>query len=121
MLHRPLHGPGEDARSFGGIRKAALRRTRTPDAGGSETDFLSAFLDARVTAMRQEVAHRDVSRVEEEQRRFLREGNVDLDLPLAWSTYGDGYAIFLRPDSRCPEAGSTDGRPEDAFGRAAIV
>ena len=55
--------------------------------------YLDAFLDQRDVEMRKEAAHSDLSRVETEQRRFLREGNLDLLPPLRWSTYGDHYAI----------------------------
>ena len=38
-------------------------------------------------------AHSDTSRVDTEQRLFLREGNLGLDPPLEWQTYGDTYRI----------------------------
>ena len=43
--------------------------------------------------MHKEAAHDDVSRIETAQRRFLREGNLDLDAPLRWAVYGDQYSI----------------------------
>ena len=43
--------------------------------------------------MHKEAAHEDVSRIETAQRRFLREGNLDLALPLRWAVYGDAYAL----------------------------
>ncbi|WP_053850932.1 chitosanase [Streptomyces sp. NRRL B-24085] len=88
-----MHGPGSDALSFGGIRDRARERADTPADGGDETTYLHAFLDARVWAMRQEAAHHDVSRVETAQRIFLEQGNLDLDPPLRWRVYGDGYEI----------------------------
>jgi chitosanase len=88
-----MHGPGNDAVSFGGIRAAALRRAPTPAQGGSEVDYLHAFLDARVAAMRTEEAHSDTSRVDTAQRVFLRAGNLDLDPPLTWHVYGDRFTI----------------------------
>ncbi|MGY1632282.1 chitosanase [Geodermatophilus sp. SYSU D01186] len=88
-----MHGPGDDALSFGGIRTAALADASPPAQGGDEAEWLDAFLDARVAAMQNERAHRDTSRVETEQRRFLEEGNLHLDTPLLWSTYGDAYRI----------------------------
>ena len=48
----------------------------------------------RVVEMHKEVAHDDVSRIETAQRRFLREGNLDLNAPLRWSVYGDDYSIL---------------------------
>ena len=88
-----MHGPGEDASSFGGIRASALTKARTPAQGGDETQYLNAFLDARTKAMKQEEAHEDTSRVDTEQRVFLQAGNLDLDPPLTWHVYGDRYTI----------------------------
>ena len=36
---------------------------------------------------------RSPTRIETAQRRFLREGNLDLILPLRWAVYGDQYSI----------------------------
>jgi chitosanase len=88
-----MHGPGNDASSFGGIRKAALAKAKTPAQGGDETTYLNAFLDARKAAMLTEEAHSDTSRVDTEQRVFLKAGNLDLNPPLSWKTYGDSYTI----------------------------
>ncbi|WP_329141367.1 chitosanase [Streptomyces sp. NBC_01476] len=88
-----MHGPGDDPVSFGGIRKTAMKKARTPAQGGNETTYLNAFLDARKAAMRTEAAHDDTSRVDTEQRVFLQAGNLDLDPPLSWKTYGDSYSI----------------------------
>lgn len=88
-----MHGPGETADSFGGIRKAALRKAKTPAQGGSEAAYLSAFLDARVVAMRGEEAHSETSRVDTAQRVFLKNGNFDLNPPLVWKVYGESHRI----------------------------
>jgi chitosanase len=77
-----------------GVRERALRRAATPAAGGNERAYLEAFLDERVVEMRKEAAHEDVSRIETAQRRFLREGNLDLSLPLRWAVYGDNFGIL---------------------------
>jgi chitosanase len=77
-----------------GVRERALARAATPAAGGDETAYLDAFLDERVVEMHKEAAHDDVSRIETAQRRFLREGNLDLNAPLRWSVYGDDYSIL---------------------------
>lgn len=76
-----------------GVRERALDRARTPAAGGDETGYLEAFLDERVVEMKKEAAHEDVTRIETAQRRFLREGNLDLALPLRWAVYGDDFSI----------------------------
>ena len=88
-----MHGPGDDPVSFGGIRKAALSKARSPAQGGNEAAYLNAFLDARVAAMKSEQAHEDVSRVETAQRVFLRNGNFDLKLPLTWQVYGESFSL----------------------------
>lgn len=88
-----VHGPGGDAESFGGIRRAARRTARTPADGGSEVDYLRAFFVARRRVMRLESAHEDTSRIDTAQARFLRERNLDLAPPLVWHVYGDRYEI----------------------------
>ncbi len=88
-----MHGPGSDPTSFGGIRATAMKHAKTPAQGGNETTYLNAFLDARKAAMLTEAAHDDTSRVDTEQRVFLKAGNLDLNPPLKWKTYGDSYSI----------------------------
>lgn len=88
-----MHGPGNSSDSFGGIRKAAMKVAKTPAQGGNETTYLNAFLDARTKVMKQEEAHADTSRIDTEQRVFLNAGNLGLDTPLRWKTYGDSYSI----------------------------
>jgi len=78
---------------FLGIRATALETAKPPAEGGDETAYLDAFLDARVAEMQTEAAHSDTSRVDTAQRRFLREGNLTLALPLEWAVYGDPYVI----------------------------
>ncbi|MFJ9374865.1 chitosanase [Streptomyces sp. NPDC101455] len=88
-----MHGDGDDPTSFRNIRARALRSAKPPAQGGNETTYLNAFLDARVWAMKQEEAHSDTTRVDTEQRVFLRNGNFDLNTPLKWKVYGDSYTI----------------------------
>ena len=88
-----MHGDGSDPTSFRNIRKRALNKAKPPAQGGDETTYLNAFLDARVWAMKQEAAHSDTTRVDTEQRVFLRNGNLCLNTPLNWKVYGDSYHI----------------------------
>jgi chitosanase len=88
-----MHGPGSDHSSFGGIRAAAMKKAKTPAQGGNQTTYLNAFLDVRKKVMLEEAAHDDTSRVDTEQRVFLKAGNLDLNPPLSWKTYGDSYRI----------------------------
>lgn len=88
-----VHGPGDDPDSAGGIRLAALEQARTPAQGGDERQYLEAYLAARIVVMKRESAHEDVSRITGAQRVFLRQGNLDLHTPLAWTVYGDRYRI----------------------------
>jgi len=88
-----MHGPGASHGSFGWIRARAMDRAATPAEGGSEVDYLNAFLDVRRSLMKTESKHGDTSRIDDEQRVFLREGNLALRPPLVWHTYGDRYEI----------------------------
>jgi chitosanase len=88
-----MHGPGPSASSFGGIRRRAIDRAPTPAEGGSQVTYLNAFLDVRRAQMKTESKHGDTSRIDTEQRRFLRENNLALRPPLVWHTYGDRYEI----------------------------
>jgi chitosanase len=88
-----MHGPGGDRLSFGGIRKAAMKKARTPAQGGNETTYLNAFLDVRRAIMKEEEAHSDTSRVDTAQRPWLKAGNLDLDPPLRWKMYGESFRI----------------------------
>ena len=87
-----VHGEGDDYESFGGIRKAAKAKAITPKAGGDETVYLRAFLDAREPVMLSEEAHADLSRLIA-QRKFIEEKNFNLMLPLTWEMYGDTYVL----------------------------
>lgn len=88
-----MHGPGDDALSFGGVRAAAICRAAPPSQGGDEVAYLNAFLDARVNAMLSDSSHQELDRVENAQRVFLRNGNLNLNTPLSWKMYGDKYHI----------------------------
>jgi chitosanase len=88
-----MHGPGAGRSSFGGIRARAIDRARTPAEGGSQVHYLDAFLDVRRAQMKTEAEHGDTSRIDDEQRVFLGEGNLALRPPLIWHTYGDRYEI----------------------------
>jgi chitosanase len=88
-----MHGGGDDDTGFPAIRKRALGNAGTPAQGGDETAYLDAFLDARVWAMKQEEAHSDTTRVDTEQRVFLKDGNLDLHTPLDWKVYGQSFHI----------------------------
>jgi chitosanase len=92
-----MHGPGQSADSFGGIRRRAIERAPTPARGGGQVAYLEAFLDVRRAQMRTEAKHGDTSRIDTEQRVFLREGNLALRPPLVWHTYGDRYEIPAPP------------------------
>lgn len=88
-----MHGDGDDRGSFGGIRKAAMKRAKTPAQGGEEVAYLNAFLDARKAAMKAERGHQDTSRVDTMQRVFLEAGNLKLEPPLVFKVYGEAYRI----------------------------
>jgi chitosanase len=75
------------------IRARALKKSKTPAQGANVTVYMNAFFDERVVEMKKEAAHEDVSRIEKAQRKFLKEGNLDLNAPLKWSVYGDPFEI----------------------------
>jgi len=75
------------------IRARAIKDAKPPSQGGSETAYLQAYLNERVIEMKKEAAHDDTSRVDTEQRVFLNNGNLDLNTPLDFKTYGDPYHI----------------------------
>ena len=75
------------------MRSRALKKAKPPSQGGNETTWLNAFLDERVVEMKKEEAHSDVSRIETAQRVFLRNGNFDLNTPLAFAVYGEQFRI----------------------------
>jgi chitosanase len=88
-----MHGPGQSADSFGGIRRRAIAAAPTPAEGGSQVHYLETFLAVRRAQMKTEAKHGDTSRIDDEQLVFLREGNLALRPPLVWHTYGDRYEI----------------------------
>lgn len=87
-----VHGPGNDRSSFGGIRRRAMKLAKTPHQGGSQAQYLRAFLKVRASVMRQEKAHKDLSRINV-QRQFLEAENYQLRRPLHWTMYGDRYRL----------------------------
>ncbi|MFV0136582.1 chitosanase [Streptomyces sp. HMX87] len=88
-----FHGPDTDADGFYGLRERAMRKAKTPAAGGSERAYLDAFLDVRREAMLERRPGADTSRVDTAQRRFLREGNLKLSTPLVWQMYGETFRV----------------------------
>lgn len=87
-----VHGPGADKSSFGGIRRRAKQLAKTPRQGGSQAHYLRAFLQARTPVMKQEAAHKDLSRLNV-QRQLIKTGNYQLARPLHWKMYGDAYTL----------------------------
>jgi chitosanase len=85
---------------IGRMRRRALERAKTPAQGGDEAAYLEAFLDERRAEMKREEGHQDTSRVDAAQRKFLRAGNLTLELPLEFSVYGDPYRIDRVDDGR---------------------
>ena len=88
-----VHGPGNDAQSFGGIRAAAKKQAKAPAQGGDLEDYLAAFWKVRIAVMRSEPAHTDVTRITDLQQKFARDGNFALRTPLSFSVYGDPYTV----------------------------
>lgn len=87
-----VHGSGDGSDTFEAIRNAALENAEAPSDGGSEAEYLEAFLNARVPVMQMEEAHSDLSRLNAQQS-FADEGNFNLELPLEWTMYGEDYYL----------------------------
>jgi chitosanase len=88
-----FHGPGTGANSFYGLRDRAMQEANTPSEGGSEKAYLDIFLDIRRKAMKSRRADIDTTRIDTAQRRFLYDGNLELETPLGWAVYGDTYRV----------------------------
>lgn len=74
------------------IREKAREKANTPLDGGDEEKYLQEFLKAREIVMKQEEAHKDISRIIA-QRKFLKEKNYNLELPLEWIMYGERFIV----------------------------
>jgi len=85
-----VHGPGNDAKSFGGIREKAKKVDKA--SRFNQSAYLLVFLKTRSKVMRQEAAHQDLSRINA-QVKFLKEKNFQLTRPLTWKMYGDSYYL----------------------------
>ncbi|MET4924473.1 chitosanase [Streptomyces sp. PSRA5] len=90
-----LHGPGLDKGGFYGIRHAAMEKAKTAAEGGSEKEYLNAFLDQSRLVIKTKVTEtqRDTSRIDTAQRVFLDEGNMELAGPLRWKMYGETFQL----------------------------
>lgn len=96
-----VHGSGDSKDSFEAIRNAALEKEKAPSDNGDEKAFLTAFLNARVPVMQMEAAHSDLSRLNA-QRKFLRENNYSLALPLEWTMYGESFSLTADQIDKMP-------------------
>lgn len=85
-----VHGPGNDADSFGGMRKKAKRLAKSPVH--NQGAYLRTFLDVRSKVMQKEAAHHDLSRIDV-QLKLIKAKNYELKLPLEWQMYGDTYRL----------------------------
>ncbi|WP_175400305.1 chitosanase, partial [Streptomyces prasinopilosus] len=52
-----------------------------------------AFLDVRRAAVLAKDPQADTSRIDTVQRRFLREGNLELATPLTWQVHGETFRV----------------------------
>ncbi|MFE9935654.1 chitosanase [Streptomyces hirsutus] len=86
-------GPDTGSDGFYGLREQAMRKAKTPGQGGGEKAFLEAFLDVRRAAVLAKKPGADTSRIDTAQRRFLREGNLELTTPLTWQVHGETFRV----------------------------
>lgn len=91
------HGQGNSREAFGGIVAGVKARGhRSPAQGGNATAYLSAVIAARDQVLRGWGAYQANGR-SSIGRKFLRERNLALTMPLRWTIYGDAFAITARP------------------------
>ncbi|WP_327373987.1 chitosanase [Streptomyces sp. NBC_01216] len=88
-----FHGPDTTENGFYELRERALAEADTPAEGGTEEHYLDVFLDMHRRAIEEKRLDHDTSRVDTALRKFLAEGNLDLDTPLRWTIYGQTYRI----------------------------
>ncbi|WP_344392218.1 chitosanase [Streptomyces vastus] len=88
-----MHGPGTDPTGFYGLRERVVSEADTPAQGGKEKAYLDIFLDIRRATMKSRKSHRDTSRIDTAQRRFLYDGNLALETPLEWAMYGETFRV----------------------------
>jgi chitosanase len=81
---------------FQALRAESIKLAKTPAQGGDEANYLEAFLRVRLQAMKGG-DYGPTDRVTSEQLKFLEAGNLNLQVPLYWSTYGDQYSITTLP------------------------
>jgi len=79
------------------VRRNAMKTAKTPAQGGDEKAYLTAYLAARKAEMKREQGHQDTSRVDTLEKVFLDAGNLHLNPPLKFKTYGDSYHIDALP------------------------
>lgn len=91
------HGPGEDSESFGGIISGVKARgIKSPAQGGSEAAYLLAIVNARDVVLKGWGDYQADGR-STIARKFLKEKNLTLKLPLAWRIYGESFSITVAP------------------------
>ncbi|MFE0642844.1 chitosanase [Streptomyces sp. NPDC058877] len=88
-----FHGPDTTANGFYDLRERALAEADTPAEGGTEEHYLDVFLDMHRKAIEAKRLDNDTSRVDKALRKFLEDGNFDLDTPLQWQMYGQAYRL----------------------------
>ncbi|NYV75215.1 chitosanase [Streptomyces sp. UH6] len=87
-----LHGPGTEKNGFYELRERVMADADTPAEGGSEEEYLDAFLDVhRAAVVERERGGDDTGRVDTTLRRFLDDGNLGLSTPLEWRIGGRTY------------------------------
>jgi hypothetical protein len=91
------HGPGTDPQSFGGIVATAQAVAPPPSAGGSESAYLTALVNARKQVLIETGDYQTDGRVQA-HLSLIQSGNLKLVAPFSWTMYGDSFTISTRPD-----------------------
>ena len=91
------HGSDTNSQSFGGIVEGVKARgQQSPAQGGNEVAYLKAVIAARDAVLKAWGTYQVDGR-SSIALRFLTEKNLNLDLPLAWTIYGNAYSITRLP------------------------
>lgn len=86
------HGPEGEGSSLANIRKAAMKRAKTPAKGGGEKEYLKEFLRIRENALKKLDFKVNLSRIEA-QKKLVEDEEFEMLLPLEFTMYGHDFEL----------------------------
>ena len=78
--------------AFDMIRKAAMKRAKTPAKGGGEKEYLKEFLRIRENALKKLDFKVNLSRIEA-QKKLVEDEEFEMLLPLEFTMYGHDFEL----------------------------